>query len=507
MSPVAPGDMDDSLSERWEKGAWTRHIYGTRVHLRIQLEVILMARRATDKPVSRCQSPVAASSRPKRVRLTLDELEPRVAPSSLLGNLPLLGAWGVGHGAGDAGDGTWDESAEADLQPETTNSEETDFRPVFPLTEEGDSAPVEPPLATHASCLRGMLASGLGAGSSPRRTALPVESEVATSTAELPQNSYAFESGATGQLHGNERGDHIRAFEPTPMPQPFADALTQASADPIVVLDLDGPSSTPSDSPRVAQGLGAAGRPVTEDPSLPIGAAGPSGPAAAPVVSGPHVAPFPYAQTFTLHSLPGASKIIYLDFNGHTTPGNTAWGKTYNGGQPIITAPFDMDGNPDAFSEEEQRVIQRVWQRVAEDYAPFELDVTTQDPGDAALARSDESDQNYGTRAVIGPQAANLPGVGGYSYMGVFDSVGDYYKNVFVYSDNLLNREMNLGGAAAHEVGHPFGLNHDGTRGGSEYYEGHGTGAMKWGAIMGAGYDSYVLQWSKGDYYNASNTV
>ena len=35
-------------------------------------------------------------------------------------------------------------------------------------------------------------------------------------------------------------------------------------------------------------------------------------------------APYPYAQTFALHSRPGSSRVIYLDFNGETITG-TAW--------------------------------------------------------------------------------------------------------------------------------------------------------------------------------------
>ena len=46
-------------------------------------------------------------------------------------------------------------------------------------------------------------------------------------------------------------------------------------------------------------------------------------------------------------------------------------------------------------------MIQSVWQRVAEDYSMFDVDVTTQDPGLAAIDRTDVNDQNYGTRALI----------------------------------------------------------------------------------------------------------
>ena len=42
-----------------------------------------------------------------------------------------------------------------------------------------------------------------------------------------------------------------------------------------------------------------------------------------------------------------------------------------------------------------------MWQRVAEDYAAFDVDVTTQDPGAPAIDRTNAGDQAYGTRALI----------------------------------------------------------------------------------------------------------
>ena len=50
----------------------------------------------------------------------------------------------------------------------------------------------------------------------------------------------------------------------------------------------------------------------------------------------------PLVDTFLLHSLPGASKVIYLDFDGHTTTG-TAWNNGY--GATIVSAPYTIDGD------------------------------------------------------------------------------------------------------------------------------------------------------------------
>jgi hypothetical protein len=57
--------------------------------------------------------------------------------------------------------------------------------------------------------------------------------------------------------------------------------------------------------------------------------------------------------------------------------------------------------------------------------------------------------------------------------------------------------------AASHELGHNFGLSHDGTAS-QAYYGGHGSGEISWGPIMGTGYGRNISQWSKGEYYNSN---
>ena len=42
---------------------------------------------------------------------------------------------------------------------------------------------------------------------------------------------------------------------------------------------------------------------------------------------------------------------------------------------------WTLDGDAATFNDAEREAIQTIWQRVAEDYAPFDVDVTTQDPG------------------------------------------------------------------------------------------------------------------------------
>jgi PKD repeat protein len=212
----------------------------------------------------------------------------------------------------------------------------------------------------------------------------------------------------------------------------------------------------------------------------------------------------PLDQTFLLHSKPGASKTIYLDFDGHLMSG-TAWNNGYNGGADIVCPPWDIDGIPNEFSDTERTRIQQIWLRVAEDFAPFDVDVTTEYTGEAAITRSSSSDLNYGMRVLISPIASYFGNYGGIAYVGVFATVGDTYKPALVFPEKLGNSEKNIAEAASHEAGHTLGLSHDGATGVS-YYQGQGSGDTGWAPIMGVGYYKNLVQWSKGEYPNANNT-
>ncbi len=210
------------------------------------------------------------------------------------------------------------------------------------------------------------------------------------------------------------------------------------------------------------------------------------------------------AQAFALHSLPGAKRVIYLDFDGHTMSGN-AWTAQYNGGRTIVAPPFDTNGSPTTFSDAERNVIVSVWQRVAEDYAPFDVDVTTEYTGESSITRSGGTDEYYGMRVLISPISSYF-GSAGIAYVGVFGASGDYYKPALVFNDILQNNEKNIAEACSHECGHTLGLYHDGqTTAGASYYWGHGTGDTSWAPIMGAAYYRNLTQWSKGEYSLANN--
>ncbi|QYF95010.1 PKD domain-containing protein [Massilia sp. PAMC28688] len=212
-----------------------------------------------------------------------------------------------------------------------------------------------------------------------------------------------------------------------------------------------------------------------------------------------------FDQTFSLHSRPFSKRKIYLDFNGHTVTG-TAWNSAY-GTDPIIAVPYDTDGVPGTFSAAELTAIQNIWRRVSEDFAAFDVDVTTQEPAADLMTRSSGADDTFGTRALITRNfTAALGGdcgCGGFAYVGVFDNVGNYHKPAFVFYD-MLGGEKNIAEATSHEVGHNLGLGHDGAAG-TGYYGGHGSLDTGWAPIMGVGYYRWLVQFSKGEYAGANN--
>lgn len=213
---------------------------------------------------------------------------------------------------------------------------------------------------------------------------------------------------------------------------------------------------------------------------------------------------FPASQTFTLHSRPNASRVIYIDFNGELVSG-TAWNTYYNGGQDLVASAFDIDGASSTFSDSELAIIQSVWLRVAEDYAPFDVDITTADPGLNAIDRSTNSDAAYGTRVVVTNDSSiyNQCYCAGISYVGTFDITGShqYYQPAFAFQRGTGANAKVIGEVVSHEAGHTLGLSHDGTSS-VAYYSGQGS----WAPIMGTSYNRPISQWSKGEYSGANNT-
>jgi hypothetical protein len=170
----------------------------------------------------------------------------------------------------------------------------------------------------------------------------------------------------------------------------------------------------------------------------------------------------------------------------------------------LVVPAYSIDGSP-SFSSTETQYIIDAWSAVAEDYSMFDVDVTTEDPGQAAIDRTSYSDDYFGVRALITDEnnavadIACPTGCQGVAYLGTFDYVDPYgdwqwYSPAFVFSRSSFSGKI-LSDVISHEVGHNLGLSHDGQRS-DPYY----MGRSGWAPIMGAGYDQPLVQWSNGDY-------
>ncbi len=182
-----------------------------------------------------------------------------------------------------------------------------------------------------------------------------------------------------------------------------------------------------------------------------------------------------------LASNPGAPATVYLNFTGDLRN----WLTYANAGMSV----YDTDGNPQAFSGPERQQIAEIWARVAEHFSPFNVNVTTVDPGNL---------NNGQTLMVnIGDQTGWFrAGNTGISSTGSFTN--DDPNVVYVFTDKFTsNRDSNLflrevANTAAHEAGHAFGLAHhrqynaDGSVA-QEYDPGSGDWAPIMGYSLGGG--------------------
>lgn len=191
----------------------------------------------------------------------------------------------------------------------------------------------------------------------------------------------------------------------------------------------------------------------------------------------------PLSSVPVLHSRPSAAAKFFLDFDGHFEP---VWGAYSN----VTTPVFDRDGDATTFSNSELATIQEIWARVAEDFAPFNVDVTTVDPGNFS--------NGVGLRASIGGNGSWYGSAGGVAYINAFTN--SVVNTVYVFSANLGNGNAKyVAEATSHEYGHALGLLHQSLYDGSgnlvaTYYQGDAN----WAPIMGVGYYSARSTWANG---------
>jgi len=205
----------------------------------------------------------------------------------------------------------------------------------------------------------------------------------------------------------------------------------------------------------------------------------------------------PLSAAPQLNSRPGAKATLYLDFTGDST-------SEWEGETPGATPAFDLDGHPDSFTYAELASIQDIFDRVAEKFSPFNLNMTTVEP--AALLHG----QSF--EVVVGGTGAwdteHNGGIeGGVSVVGSFIDTAHLNK-AFVFPPNLARSDKDIAEAIAHETGHGFGLVHQSVYNAagvkiSEYNSGNALAAP----IMGVSYNALRGLWWKGPSGNGKNKI
>ncbi len=185
------------------------------------------------------------------------------------------------------------------------------------------------------------------------------------------------------------------------------------------------------------------------------------------------------ANIVSLQSYPGSPAVLLLDFFGGYTP---TWG-----GVTYTRPPVDNS------------TIKDIWKRVAEDYMPFNINVTTDIKVYQAAPAASRQRCCFTTTPIT---------AAGVAYFGSWNW-GNDTPCWSVYYVGKPAAEV-----GAHEPGHTLGLSHqtqdipNGTNAPThnEYYGGQGSGETGWAPIMGVGYYQPLSTWAKGEYQYAGQT-
>ena len=192
----------------------------------------------------------------------------------------------------------------------------------------------------------------------------------------------------------------------------------------------------------------------------------------------------------SLSSYTSASAVILLDFDGHTTSG-TMW--NVNGGFTCNSAGIDNAS------------ITEVFNRVAEDYRPFNINITTDE------TKYNAAPPNRRIRVVITTSNEWYgSGAGGVAYLNSF-TWGDNTP-CFVFSALLNFSVKSIAEAVSHEAGHTLGLRHQSSYDGnclkiSDYNWGTGSGEIGWAPIMGGSYYQNMTLWNSGPNSLGCNNI
>ena len=218
-----------------------------------------------------------------------------------------------------------------------------------------------------------------------------------------------------------------------------------------------------------------------------------------------------------LSSRPGAAYTFFLNPAGFAFDGQ--WGTD----TPGTNLGLENTAPTDTFTSAQQDTIRAIWAQTANQYWSFDVNVTTIDPAIAAgQAATDAQRQAYYDsqarmmHTIIGPPGnAGWQGTAdGLANLGVIDSVaansGDHTN--FMFSQDVNNGSSvadgtYIGSIVSHEVGHTFGLQHQGDFNGGTLINEYGLGDDAAGAgsyvgIMGDASTKQRVTWRSGTTHN-----
>lgn len=149
-------------------------------------------------------------------------------------------------------------------------------------------------------------------------------------------------------------------------------------------------------------------------------------------------------------SRPGASKHLYLDFNGRASYDNWSGWWEFGGYTAGPTQAYDIDDDQTSYSYQERVNIEKTWKGVAEKFSPFDINVTTVKPTSGKTAT-----------VVIGGDGSWYGSGGGVGQVGGF--TGGFFSGnggslAFVWDGP--NNPGYMADAISHEAGHMFNLFH-----------------------------------------------
>lgn len=196
-------------------------------------------------------------------------------------------------------------------------------------------------------------------------------------------------------------------------------------------------------------------------------------------------------QVPVLQSNPGATYTLYLDFDSHQ--------ETVAGFPLVTTVAFDYDNDRSFFNATELAFIEDAWATMAEDFAPFDINVTTMSSGDPATEQrvvfGGRWQENPLTNSVANEQPAS--GVSPHSFSNplVPNTAWVFTKSIFAWG---WNSGIPIGNTGSHEAGHAFGLSHkSNVKVDGSLVDEYSEGGSNWTPIMGGNLAWDRLIWTK----------